>query len=88
VFVGDTCYRPPISIKPHDLHTCNIIRAVGEITSYHERDQLFQIICLLAFFWPSLFVSPMMVSTINLLFIFSFHYLILLETSDFKFLKF
>jgi len=34
----DACYRPPITIKSHDLHVNDIKRAVGEITSYHERD--------------------------------------------------
>ncbi len=36
--VGDACSRPPIIIQSHDLHTCNIRGAMGEITSYHERD--------------------------------------------------
>jgi hypothetical protein len=35
---SDACSRPPIIIKYHDLHACNIKRVVGEITSYHERD--------------------------------------------------
>jgi hypothetical protein len=35
---GDVCFRPPITIKFHDLHTSNIRRAVGEIASYHEKD--------------------------------------------------
>jgi hypothetical protein len=36
--VGDACSRPPIIIRFHDLHAGNIRGAVGEITSYHERD--------------------------------------------------
>jgi hypothetical protein len=35
---GDACSRPPIIIKSHDLHACDIRRAMGETTSYHERD--------------------------------------------------
>jgi hypothetical protein len=36
--VGDACYRPPIIIKSHDLHSNNIKRIMGEIASYHKRD--------------------------------------------------
>jgi hypothetical protein len=36
--VGNACSRPPITIRFHDLHAGDIRRAVGEITSYHERD--------------------------------------------------
>ncbi len=36
--VGDACYRPPIIITFHDYHACNIIRAIGEIASYHQRN--------------------------------------------------
>jgi hypothetical protein len=35
---GDVCFRPPITIKFHDLHVSDIKGAMGEITSYHERD--------------------------------------------------
>jgi hypothetical protein len=35
---GDACFRPPITIKSHDLHACDIRKAVGEKTSYHEKD--------------------------------------------------
>jgi hypothetical protein len=38
---GDVCFRPPITIKSHDLHVGDIRRDVGEITSYHEKDYLF-----------------------------------------------
>jgi len=34
----DDCYRPPITIKYHDLHEGNIKKVVGEIVSYHQRD--------------------------------------------------
>ncbi len=37
MLVGDVCSRPPIIIKSHNLHVDNIKRAMGEITSYHER---------------------------------------------------
>ncbi len=29
--MGDVCSRPPITIRSHDLHACDIRRAVGEI---------------------------------------------------------
>jgi hypothetical protein len=35
---SDACSKPPITIRFHDLHAGNIREAVGEITSYHERD--------------------------------------------------
>ncbi len=35
---GDACSRPPINIKPHDLHVGDIRGAVGEIASYHKSD--------------------------------------------------
>jgi len=38
MLVGDVCSRPPPTIRFHDLHASNIIRAMGEIISYHERD--------------------------------------------------
>jgi hypothetical protein len=31
-------FRPPITIRSHDLHLHNFREAMGEITSYHERD--------------------------------------------------
>jgi len=70
---SDVCFRPPITIKSHDLHVGDIRRDVGEITSYHEKDYLFPfflfmgVVHLLAFFWPSLFVSLTMVPAIHLL---------------------
>jgi hypothetical protein len=36
--VGHACSRLPIIIRSYDLHAGNIRGAVGEITSYHERD--------------------------------------------------
>jgi hypothetical protein len=35
-----TCSRSPISIRSHDLHADNVTRAVGEIASYREEDQV------------------------------------------------
>jgi len=35
---GDVYFRPPMTIRFHDLHASNIRRVVGEIASYHERD--------------------------------------------------
>jgi hypothetical protein len=34
----DVYFRPPITIKCHDLHVGDIKKVVGEITSYHEKD--------------------------------------------------
>ncbi len=39
--VSDACFRPPITIKSHDLHACDVRGAVDKIASYHERDQFF-----------------------------------------------
>jgi len=36
--VGDVCFRPPITIRSHELHVGNIRGAMGEIPSYHKRD--------------------------------------------------
>jgi len=36
--VGDVCSKPPITIRPYDLHVGGIRGAVGEIASYNERD--------------------------------------------------
>jgi hypothetical protein len=38
VLASDACSRPPIIIQSHDLHVGNIRRAMGEISSHHERD--------------------------------------------------
>jgi hypothetical protein len=35
---SDVCFNTPIIIKSHDLHAGDIKGAMGEITSYHERD--------------------------------------------------
>jgi len=70
VLASDVNSRPPITSRSHDLHVSDIRRVVGEITSYHERDPLFwlmRVVLLLAFPWPSLFVSFVMVLAINLL---------------------
>jgi hypothetical protein len=52
--VGDVCYKPPIIIRPHDLHVGNSRGVVGEIVSYHERDLLSPFFgsCKLCIFWP------------------------------------
>jgi hypothetical protein len=31
MLAGDVCFRPPITIKSHDLHVGDIRRAMGEI---------------------------------------------------------
>jgi len=36
----DACFRPPTTIKSHDLHAGDIRGAMGEIASYHKRDWL------------------------------------------------
>ncbi len=36
--IGDVYFRPPITIRSHDLHVGNMKRVVGEINSYHEKD--------------------------------------------------
>jgi len=33
VLVEDVCFRPPITIRSHDLHVSDIKKVVGEITS-------------------------------------------------------
>jgi hypothetical protein len=38
VLAGDAHFRPPITIKFHDLHASDIRGVVGEIISYHEKD--------------------------------------------------
>jgi hypothetical protein len=38
VLVGDVCFKPPITIRSHDLHVDDIRKVVGEKASYHERD--------------------------------------------------
>jgi hypothetical protein len=38
VLVGDACFRPHIIITSHNLHVGDIIRVVGDISSYHDRD--------------------------------------------------
>ncbi len=58
--VGDTCSRPPITVRSHDLHVSDIIGVMGEITSYHKRGLTLSpfwflwAMCLLAFLWPSI----------------------------------
>ncbi len=36
--IGNACYRPPITIRSHDLHEGDIKRAMNDIASYHERN--------------------------------------------------
>ncbi len=36
--VEDVCSKPPIIIRPHDLHVGDIKGAIGEIVLYLERD--------------------------------------------------
>ncbi len=36
--MNDACSRPLITIRSHNLNVGDIRRAMGEITSYHERD--------------------------------------------------
>ncbi len=38
MLAGDVCSKPPIIIRSHDLHACNVRMAMGEITFYHEKD--------------------------------------------------
>jgi hypothetical protein len=38
VLASDACFRPPITIKSHDLHAGDIRGAMGEIASSHLRD--------------------------------------------------
>jgi hypothetical protein len=38
MLAGDACFKPPITIKSHDLYVNDIRGDVGEITSYHEKD--------------------------------------------------
>jgi hypothetical protein len=33
---GDVCYKPPTTIRSHDLHAGHIRGAMDEIISYHE----------------------------------------------------
>jgi hypothetical protein len=35
---GDACFKPPITIKSHDLHSGNIRGVMNERASYHVRD--------------------------------------------------
>jgi hypothetical protein len=38
MLAGDACSKPLNTIRSHNLHVDDIRGAVGEITSYHERD--------------------------------------------------
>jgi hypothetical protein len=73
MLTSDVCFRPPITIRFHDLHVGNIRGAMGEISSYHERDYLFPFFWfmwamrLLAFLWISFFVPHVMVLAIDFL---------------------
>jgi hypothetical protein len=35
---GDACFRPPITIRCHNLHVGDMKRDVGDIASYHDKD--------------------------------------------------
>jgi hypothetical protein len=71
VLVGGVCFRPPITVKSHDLHAGEIRGAMGEIVSYHEKDWFSPFFWFfvrpLAFLWPSFFASLVMIPAINLL---------------------
>ncbi len=51
---GDACFKPPITIRSHELHVDDNRGAMGEIASYHERTSslLFFGSCGLLVFWP------------------------------------
>jgi hypothetical protein len=34
----DACSRPPIIIRSHDLHACDIRESMGEIAFYQDMD--------------------------------------------------
>jgi hypothetical protein len=36
--LGNAYSKPPITIRSHDLHTCDMREVVSEIASYHKRD--------------------------------------------------
>jgi hypothetical protein len=63
---SDACSKPPTIIRSHDLHAGDIRRAVGEITSYHEKLALsfflvfgpFELCVFWLFCWPPLFCLP------------------------------
>jgi hypothetical protein len=38
MLTNDVCFKPPIIIRSHNLHTSDIKRVVGGIASYHEKD--------------------------------------------------
>jgi hypothetical protein len=38
VLANDVYFRPPTTIRSHDLHACDNRGAMGQITSYHKRD--------------------------------------------------
>ncbi len=65
MLAGDVCSRPPITMGSHNLHACDIRRAMDEITSYHKRVQFFFFFfgsCKLFVFWPFFglpFLSPL-----------------------------
>ncbi len=75
VLGSDACSKPPNTIRSHDLHVDDIKEVVGEIASYHERDQLspsfwaLWAMCLLTFPWPPPFCLPGMVLIIIFIFV-------------------
>jgi hypothetical protein len=36
VLASDVCFRPPTTIRSHNLHARDIKRVMGDITSYHK----------------------------------------------------
>ncbi len=52
--ISDACSKPPITIRSHNLHACDIKRVMSEIISYHERLVLSLFLGLmgLCIFWP------------------------------------
>jgi hypothetical protein len=63
----DACSRPPITVRSHNLHACDIRRALGEITSYHKRISSL----------PSLILVGCVSFGLSLTFPFVFHVMIL-----------
>jgi hypothetical protein len=66
---SDACSRPPITIISHDLYVGDTRRVVGETvcTTRGINSLPFFGSYELYVLWPSLFVSPVMVSAIDLL---------------------
>ncbi len=72
----DVYSRPPIIVRSHDLHVGDIIKAMGDIVSYHKRTSSLPFLVLIGCtpFGLSLafpFVFCVMISTINFYWIFA-----------------